>query len=66
MGSLDDIHPQFITMPDGQKVSVVLPIEEFESLIEDLEDLAIIAERRDEVSISHEKVIQELKQDGLL
>lgn len=66
MGSLDDIHPQFITTPDGQKVSVVLPIKEFESLIEDLEDLAIIAERRDEVSIPHEKVIQELKQDGLL
>ena len=36
------------------------PIEKaFETLIEDLEDLATVAERRDEPSISHKDLIKE-------
>ena len=32
----------------GRKKSIVLPIKEYEELLEDLADLAIIAERKDE------------------
>jgi len=43
-----------------------LPIEEFEELVEDMEDLAAVAERREEPSLSHEELITELKRDGLI
>ncbi|MBF8265211.1 MAG: hypothetical protein HW384_1075, partial [Dehalococcoidia bacterium] len=32
----------------GRKKAVLLPIREYQELMEDLEDLAIIAERREE------------------
>jgi PHD/YefM family antitoxin component YafN of YafNO toxin-antitoxin module len=59
-------HPQYIIDQNGHKTSVILSIEEFESLLEDLEDLAIIAERRDEPSITHNDLVAELKKDGLI
>jgi len=66
MDLVEKIHPQYITNMDGEKVSVVLPIKEFESLLEDLEDLATLAERKNEATTSHQDLITELKQDGLL
>jgi len=57
---------QFLTDKDGKKTAVLLPIAEYEQLIEDLEDLAALAERREEPTVSHEQLIQELKRDGLL
>lgn len=50
----------------GNKKEVIVPIKDFNSLIEDLEDLAIIAERGDEESIKHEDVIKHLKKNGFL
>ena len=32
------IHPQFITDATGNKISVILPIAEYQALIEELED----------------------------
>jgi hypothetical protein len=43
-----------------------LPNQELEELLEDLEDLATLAERRDEPTLSHEEVLAELRRDGLL
>ena len=57
---------QYVTDDTGKKTAVVLPIEQYEKLLEDLEDLAAIAERRNEPTISHEELIEELKRDGLL
>lgn len=57
---------QYITDESGKKTAVVFPIQEFRELLEDLEDLAIAAQRQDEPTISHELVIAELKRDGLL
>lgn len=57
---------QFVTDKDGKKTAVLLPIAEYEQLLEDLEDLAAIAERREEPTISHEEMIRDLKKDGLL
>ena len=61
-----DLNPQYITNDSGEKISVILPISEFQELIEDIEDLATVAERRDEPTVSHEQLITELKRDGLI
>jgi hypothetical protein len=44
----------------------VLPIADYEKLLEDLDDLAVVAERRDEPVIAHERFLSELKRDGAL
>lgn len=60
------LHPQYITDERGQRISVVLPINEYQELLDDLEDLATLAERREEIGVGHEEVIARLKRDGLL
>lgn len=54
------IQPQYITDTNGQKLSVILPIAYYLELLEDLEDLASVAERKDEVCIPFEEVLKEL------
>jgi len=66
MVKLMDLNPQYVTNEAGEKMSVILPISEFRELLEDIEDLAAVAERRDEPTIRHEKLIAELKKDGLI
>jgi len=61
-----NIHPKYITNDDGEKLSVVLSIEEFEEILEDYEDLAIVAQRKDDKLTSHEDFLEELKQDGII
>ena len=51
MVNLNDLHLQFITDEKGKKKSVILPLAEFNKLIEDMEDLAAVAERREESTI---------------
>ena len=60
----DDL--QYVTNQAGEKTAVILPINEFEELLEDLHDLASVAERRDDESISHEELLAELKRDGIV
>jgi len=60
------LHPQFVTDADGKRLSVQLPLAEYEALLEDLEDLAAIAERRNEPTEPHDAVLARLKADGLL
>ena len=57
---------RYITDDAGEKKAVVLPIEEYGHLLEDLRYLAIVAERRDEETVSHEEVLEELEREGLL
>jgi hypothetical protein len=64
--TIRDLQAQYITDEKGKKTAVILPIEEFEELLEDLHDLAILAERRDEPTIPHEEVVARLKRDGYL
>lgn len=66
MIDLKELHAQYITNEAGERVSVILPLVDFEHLIEDIEDLAAVAERRKEPTISHEQLVKELKKDGLL
>lgn len=57
---------QYITNANGEKQAVIMNISDYQSLMEDLEDLAACAERRNEGTISHEDFLAELKKDGLL
>lgn len=66
MTELRGLQAQYITDESGKKTAIILPIEEFEELMEDLEDLAVLAERREEPTISFEEVIARLKKDGFL
>jgi len=63
---VDDMHAEYVTDRNGVKKSVIIPINDFYELLEDLEDLASVAERKDEPTISHEQVVEELKKNGLL
>jgi hypothetical protein len=63
---LEELNPQYIINEDGEKISVVLPLAKFEELLEDIVDLAAIAERREEPTIPHDELIKELKQDGIV
>jgi len=57
---------QYLTDERGEKVAVVIPIADFNDLMEDVADLACVAERRDEERISLVKLKQQLMADGLL
>ena len=66
MINLQELHPEYITDASGRKKSVILSITSFQALLEDIQDLAIIAERRDEPTMPHEKLLAELIKDGLV
>jgi PHD/YefM family antitoxin component YafN of YafNO toxin-antitoxin module len=57
---------QFVVDDTGRKTAVLLPIKEYEHLIEDLHDLAIAAERKDEERISLAEMKKRLQRDGRL
>ena len=66
MRPVPNITPEYITDSIGKKKAVILSIEQYEELLEDLEDLAVMAERREEPTVSHKDVVAELKQNGYL
>jgi hypothetical protein len=57
---------QFIVDEAGVRKAVILPMEDYEELLEDIHDLAVIAERKDEPTISLENLKERLKADGLI
>lgn len=66
MTSASKLHPQYVTDTQGHRTAVILPIEEYDELIEDLADLAVAAERKDEPSVAHDQVVAELKENAHL
>uniref|UniRef100_A0A7C1GBF0 Uncharacterized protein n=1 Tax=Thermofilum adornatum TaxID=1365176 RepID=A0A7C1GBF0_9CREN len=50
----------------GVRKAVKVPIEEHEKLNEDLHDLAVIAERKDEPTVPLDETIENLKKQGIL
>ena len=57
---------QYVTNDAGEKTAVILPIDQFQELIDDIEDLATVAERRDELTLPHKQLVAELKRDGVI
>jgi PHD/YefM family antitoxin component YafN of YafNO toxin-antitoxin module len=60
------LQEQYIVDEKGKKTAVILSIEKYEELLEDLHDLSIIAERQYEPTIAFEDLKKELKEDGIL
>jgi len=57
---------QYVTAPDGTRQAVIIPLEEYKRLLEDLHDLAVVAERRTEERLPLDQVLKRLEQDGAL
>jgi hypothetical protein len=58
--AMGTIHPQYVTDQDGKRVSVLLPLDEFETLLEDLQDLQVAMKVRNEPTMPWESVKGEL------
>jgi len=56
----------YIVDENGKKTAVVIPVKEFQRLLEDLHDLTVVAERRDEPTISVDELKRRLRADGLI
>jgi hypothetical protein len=57
---------QFIVDENGKKTGVVLSLRRYQKLIEDLHDLAVVAERRREKPVSLDELQRRLEKDGVL
>jgi PHD/YefM family antitoxin component YafN of YafNO toxin-antitoxin module len=54
---------QYVVDSKGNKTAVVLSLNRYKQLIEDLHDLAVVAERRDEEPISLEEMKRRMNRD---
>ena len=60
------VQEQFVVDARGKKTGVILSLKQYEKLMEDLHDLAVVAERRAERSVSLEDMKRRLKKNGVL
>jgi hypothetical protein len=63
---MDTLQEQFVVNAKGQKTGVLLPLKQYRKLMEDLHDLAVVAERRAEKPIPLEEMKRRLKKNGIL
>jgi len=57
---------QYVVDTKGKKMGVILSLKRYQQLMEDLHDLAVVAERRDEELVSLEEMKRRLREDGIL
>jgi len=70
----DSLFPEMKTMnpkaeyvvKNGKATAVILPLAEYEELLEDLHDMAVIARRKDEPTVPLAEVKRRLKKHGAL
>ena len=60
------VQEQYVTDTQGKKTGVILSLRRYQQLMEDLHDLAVVAERREEKPISLEEMKRRLKKDDIL
>lgn len=63
---METVRERYVVNERGKRVGVILSLKRYRRLLEDLHDLAVIAERRDEEPISLEEMKRRLKEDELL
>jgi len=63
---MSTLQEQYVVDPKGKKTGVILSLKRYQQLMEDLHDLAVVAERRNEEPISMEAMKRRLKENGLL
>ena len=61
---MPSLQEQFVRDAKGKKTGVILPLRRYRQLMEDLHDLAVVAERRSETPISLEEMQRRLSGDG--
>jgi PHD/YefM family antitoxin component YafN of YafNO toxin-antitoxin module len=66
MNAVSQLRPKFIVDGKGRKKAVVISFAAYEKLMEDFADLAAAAERREEQTVSHEQLLKDLQDDGIL
>lgn len=57
---------QFVVDSQGKKTAVILPIRRYQRLLEDVHDLTVVAERKNEEPISLDEMKRRLKKHGLI
>ena len=57
---------QFVTNQKGKKIAAIIPIKEYEDLMQDIFSAAVIEKRRHEKTVPWEEVKQRLIHDGIL
>jgi hypothetical protein len=57
---------QYLVDERGKKKGVILPVSRYRRLLEDLHDLAVVAERRQEQTIPVNEMKRRLKAHGAL
>ena len=60
------VQEQYVVDTKGKKTGVILSLKRYQQLMEDLHDLAVVAERHDETPISLEEMKRRLREDGIL
>jgi len=60
------IQEQYVVDTKGNKTAVILSLNRYEQLVEDLHDLAVVAERREEAPFTLEEMKRRLQRDRLL
>ncbi len=63
---MSTVREKFIIDSKGKKSGVVLSLRRYRKLMEDVHDLAVVAERRSEPTISFEEMRRRLKKNDLL
>jgi PHD/YefM family antitoxin component YafN of YafNO toxin-antitoxin module len=57
---------QYVVDGKGKRTAVIISARKYKRLMEDLHDLAVVAQRREEKSISLATLKKRLSKDGLL
>ena len=61
-----DLDVRYLIDKKGNKTDVVLTLEGYEELIEDIHDLSVALERQNDQRMSLRELEERLKEDGLL
>jgi hypothetical protein len=60
------LNPQYLFDSNGKESFVVLTIEEYQQLLEDLHDLTVMSKRQNETRTSLDAFEEKLRSDGLI
>ena len=63
---MNAVQEQYVVDANGKKMGVILSLRHYQQLMEDLHDLAVVAERREEKPVSLEEMKRRLKKDAVL
>lgn len=57
---------QYLTDEAGVQTGVILKLVDYQQIMEDIEDLSDIVDRRGEITVAHSDFLTQLREDGLL